>query len=1125
MTQTALLHIDGATEGTTQWRAETLQMVNWGGFHGHTVVELAAGSTLLSGASGTGKSTMLDAYIALMMPSDTPFNGASNDATVGRARSSEQRNLLTYLRGKTDTSRVQGSEELRDHVLRGADGGPIWGALAVTFINDHKRRYTVARIYYVKAGASTNSDVTTTFAALDGFLDLSRLEAVAASRFDKRTLRATFPGIQLPSAFWEFEETLHTRLGIGSNGDGRKALRLLARVQAGMHVRTVDGLYKSMVLEEPVTYEKADKALTHFANLEASYEKMLDEAEKARILRRLPELQDELLRAEADALLIDQLGFHQDGDTPFLLWRLNTERALLDAAVLANRHQHARESERLRGASEEEARLGERLDAIAEGKRANGGDAITRIDQQIRDLSHDRGQAYQANLKFQSRTEPLGIPVPETGDAFTTARSAAEAFLREFPDRAQALETALEANAGEQYPVASARADLVKERDSLAGRNGMVPRHLHQARAAMAQAAGLDPTDDLPFVAELMDVLPDEEHWRKAIETTLGGLARVVLVDRQNLERLSASIDAITIRPRINFRAVALHPHTDFRGHPDYVSGKLAFKDSPFSRWVQNRVADQNTDHLCVAGAAGLKNGTEPRVTPSGQTRNGDKGAHGESRDGSIIGFSNERRLAELTTSIDELGEELEGIKEQGRQLREQLRLLRELKQAHQYVADTTWTDIDYAGIDQAISDLAAEKERILATSGILAGLEAEEQQLRPRHRTALSEAVLAGEEIKKLDQQHEILVGRQAVAADAADRIEQAQTVTLTEEQNRYLTTLFAREWDADDLHGFAGNVQHLQRRLAQESANSRKAITDTQKTLTGIFEAFQSKWHDPNLGTTIASLGEYRSLLDRIQSTGLHERKEEWRRNLAEWSSEDLVQLNGAFDTAIEDIEERLEPVNAILRGLPFGGKGHLQINLRQLGNDDVAKFRRTLRTLASGLAAERTDEEVEDRFNRLRKFMTLIRIPEGHTKSSTSQRDKYLDVRQHVVITAACVDGLGREVATYAALGGKSGGETQELVAFIVGAALRYQLGDESRTRPRFAPVFLDEGFVKSDSEFAGRAVRAWQRLGFQLIIGAPLDKVTALEPHMDVILGVSKSASGYAFIHGMQDGAGQ
>jgi uncharacterized protein YPO0396 len=87
----------------------------------------------------------------------------------------------------------------------------------------------------------------------------------------------------------------------------------------------------------------------------------------------------------------------------------------------------------------------------------------------------------------------------------------------------------------------------------------------------------------------------------------------------------------------------------------------------------------------------------------------------------------------------------------------------------------------------------------------------------------------------------------------------------------------------------------------------------------------------------------------------------------------------------------------------------------------------------------------------------------------------------------------------------------------VAFVVGAALRFQLGDESRTRPRFAPVFLDEGFVKSDSEFAGRAVAAWKGLGFQLIVGSPLDKVTALEPHMDLVLSMTKNTStGFSYI---------
>ena len=35
MTDSPLFFVDGLTEGTTQWRAESFQMVNWGGFQGH----------------------------------------------------------------------------------------------------------------------------------------------------------------------------------------------------------------------------------------------------------------------------------------------------------------------------------------------------------------------------------------------------------------------------------------------------------------------------------------------------------------------------------------------------------------------------------------------------------------------------------------------------------------------------------------------------------------------------------------------------------------------------------------------------------------------------------------------------------------------------------------------------------------------------------------------------------------------------------------------------------------------------------------------------------------------------------------------------------------------------------
>ena len=135
-----------------------------------------------------------------------------------------------------------------------------------------------------------------------------------------------------------------------------------------------------------------------------------------------------------------------------------------------------------------------------------------------------------------------------------------------------------------------------------------------------------------------------------------------------------------------------------------------------------------------------------------------------------------------------------------------------------------------------------------------------------------------------------------------------------------------------------------------------------------------------------------------------------------------------------------------------------------------------------------------------------------------NGSGERDALLDVRRHVRVEAHRVDPVtGAQLGIFNTLGGASGGESQELVAFIVGAALRFQLGHETQGRPVYAPVMLDEGFVKADSEFAGRAVRAWLGLGFQLIVGAPLDKVMGMTADMGRTLMVTKSTAGLSQVH--------
>jgi len=1114
MSDSPLFYIDGSTEGTTQWRAETFQMVNWGGFHGHHEIAFATEATLVSGASGTGKSSLLDAYLALMMSSDTPFNGASNDAGSGRARSVDQRNLMTYLLGKTDSKREADTGRLQDQVLRGVDAA-TWGAVAMTFRDDNQRRFTVLRAYFVPRGAHKFADITMKMATTDGWLDLRDLAEVTESRFDKRALKTRFPELDIFDTYAAFAQTLYTRLGIGANGEGGKALRLLARIQAGQQVKSVDGLYKSMVLEQPSTYAAADKAVDHFEDLERSYGAMVTESEKAKVLERLPELHRDFESASAQAELIDTFGVHRTGDTPFTLWRLQAERELLERAADANRSERRKGQVELTRTRNSETALMVRIGDIQHRQRDNGGDAVGSVQAELDQLVDQVAGIVSDRAAFDDRTRELAVPM-NTEPQFRQSQEAAESFLAAVSTAEGVLDERRSLVHSRSYPVEEQIRALKQEHGFLSGRASLVPQHLHTARLMIADAAGI-PAEELPFVAELIDVAPGEQDWRHAAEVTLASVVRVMLVDETRLRDLSDAIDPLRIPVRIHFEGVGLTPFESVDRDARFVSGKLVHKDSPFSRWVQDRVHSTVLDALCVDAPADLS-GDGPRVTPSGQTRNGGRGAHGWNKDQkSIIGFSSRTRLDDIDAELVELTVTADALARQAADLGAEISVLRRSALAHQLVIDTLWSTIDLAGAESRRDEKSVELQRMLGSSDVLRELKEQEALLQAELEAVRKLKYATERTAEDLSTEQARIVDAQDLVSDGLDRIHAANAVTLSAENVEHLDEQFAAVSDRDDLAAFDGGVKRLQERLTEQSARDRDRAASARDSLLRIFETFQGRWPDPNIGVSMESFTGYRDILDAVYTLGLHERRREWKRRLAAWSGQDLVPLTGAFTSSIEEIEDRLRPINDILAALPFGaGRDRLKISLRRLHRDDASAFRSELRALSSGATDEFTDEQTEERFIRLQAFMNLIRKPDSESKGE-SQRDLLLDVRRHVEITAVRMTPDGEDVSTYSSLGGKSGGESQELVAFVVGAALRFQLGDESRTRPRFAPVFLDEGFVKSDSEFAGRAVAAWKGLGFQLIIGSPLDKVTALEPHMEIVLSVTKNNStGYSYI---------
>lgn len=1116
--------VDTPTDDTMQWRAALLQLVNWGGFDGLTVVPLRGDATMISGASGVGKSTILDAYTALMMPSDTKFNGASNDAVAGRARGAGQRNLLSYLRGAVDVVDDPRTGRPVEKLLRGK-GCDTWGAIAMTFVNDRGGRFTVLRTYYVPRRATRSADVQMQLVTQEGALPLDALEVAVPDRFHANTLKKLFPGVRVHRTYAELAAVLHARLGIGANGDGAKALRLLARIQAGNQVRSVDELYKDMVLERPTTFAAADRAIEHFDDLDTAHSTMRTEEQKLELLAPIVDLHERRTAATTRLAELDSFGVTREGDTPLRTWLLRTHLRLVEAAVVDNRAERAACADELSATSSAERTLLADLEAAKESHRASGGSTLQALalsleqEQVVREDRLARRTVLRERLLPLIETTDAEAPDVESAllsaEAFAVLQLHARQWLAGWQRDQERIRRERDDVLRGQFPLSQRQAELRRERASLEGRAGRVPARLHELRAEVSAASGIGP-EELPFVAELIDVAPDEARWRTAIETVLGASARMMLVPLDRLDDFSTAIDGLRLRGRLTFEGVELDLPDLGPGDPERVAGKLVFQDSRFAGWVQAHVDEPTRNALCVETADGLR-GPGFRVTLAGQTRNGRRGAHGRNDARSIIGFSNAEAVAEVDAELTELEHRLDAVGAHVVRLDREARVLEQQRASYDAVASARHEDLDVDGSDRRLADLERRRTEILESDDALQVLEAQIADLDARLESTRRARYALEQRQRELNLTHGELVDAEDLVKDRLQHIDDAGTVVLTAEQESSLAADFAAAAapaDPDDLDRFAESSQRLAERLRAAVADAEAEVRRVDDDLAQVFRVFKLQWDSPNLGTTVDSYPDYARILEDIRGEGLAARRDEWRRRLTEWSGQDLVPLLGAMAASVEEIEDRLEPINAILRRLEFGAsRDRLRIRLRRRAPAHVQTFMKDLRALSSGSTAELGEEDLEQRFAELSAFMQQLRRPSqvGDAPSSLSDRDRLLDVRRHVEISAERYDHTTGELrATYRTLGEKSGGESQELVAFIVGSALRFRLGDEMRSRPRFAPVFLDEGFVKADSEFAGRAVQAWRGLGFQLIVGVPLDKVTGLEPHMDELLAITKNS---------------
>ena len=395
-----------------------------------------------------------------------------------------------------------------------------------------------------------------------------------------------------------------------------------------------------------------------------------------------------------------------------------------------------------------------------------------------------------------------------------------------------------------------------------------------------------------------------------------------------------------------------------------------------------------------------------------------------------------------------------------------------------------------------------------LAAQADLEPLRASIEEVRQKHQSSTEAAAVLQSEYKALDRQ---LTAADSLLEAARQRLAQAPpsdaTVTALE-------PYFADFGDVTEMHELDNLANRVRTALLGELHTAESRGQATAERLTRIFEAFVRDWGSAisaDHGTTIGAAGEFETRYHAIVSDGLPAQEAEFRQFFNQRTHESFSTLLHLLDEERRSITSRILPLNGILSQVNFHEGSFLELDIKQTLPPTAKQFKdaihnalkaRHTRPARPGSGAENPEGDDAELTARYKSLETLVKRLGSQAPEDRRWRAEVLDVRGHLFIQ--CKEhrqGAGKRTDVYmhADTGSMSGGERQRFTAFIMAAALSYQLGIAEQGFTTYGTVMMDEAFVLASEEFAGAGIKALHEFGFQLLLAAP-ENVIDLSRHL-------------------------
>lgn len=1073
------------------FRLDRFEVFNWGTFDQHVWrIEANGENALLTGDIGSGKSTLVDALTTLLVPAHrVVFNKAAGAET-------RERSLASYVRGYYKSEKDDERLAAKSVALRGLGS---YSVILGCFRNDHfNETVTLAQVFWMKDDKGQP----------ERFHLVSERELSIARDFSgfgediqelKKRLRKT-EAVTLYDSFPEYGKDFRRRMGLA----GEQALDLFYQTVSMKAVSNITEFVRNHMLEDTDIEPRITELCRLFDNLNAAHEAVIKA--EGQIARLTPLVHN----CRSHESLVASVAESERLREALAAWIAQRKHGLLEEMITRFNLEILRLEDDARQQQTAIDQYHKQQSDLKQAIADNGGRRIEEIAGLISQLEKERDRRKKAYDEYADACQQLELPRAQSLDTFhDNRRKAIE--LKQSIEQDKAKQT----DERDQIKVSIHSVDtkcneLIAEIDSLKKRKSNIDSRMLLLRETLCEAINIAESE-LHFAGELIQVRKEESAWEGAIERVLHGFGLSLLVPEAHYSAVSAYVDRTHLAGRLVYFRTSAEARPTVSLAPQSLASKVEIKaDSSSYQWLIAELA-RGYDYVCSDSLDEFRRHPKA-LTRQGQVKTGgvrhekDDRNRIDDRSRYVLGWSNEGKIRALETQLEH--HQTEGNVLLGRLVKTETALrgldkhqaaLLELLRPAEFVL------IDWSQPVEQIHQLQEEKHELEQSSDTLrtlnASLEAVTRQLKESNQKL-------GELQTKIGEKNTECSNAQSELVDAKNILEQLP------ESERAICFGSLDKQAGEALEGMLPNTprqcsdaeKQIRNWLQNRIDKTRKKAGEISNLIIAAMQQYIAAYPADcrEVNASLDSSTAFQLMLNHLMAEDLPRFKSRFKELLNKNTINEVALLQNKLDQESRTIQNKIDTINRSLKQIEYDSGTYIQLVPDPDPDMEIRQFKEDLKgCLAHTLTGAEDELYTEHRFALVKKIIDRFNGRQDTTEADRRWTRKVTDVRNWYRFSASerwKEDGTEKEF--YSDSAGKSGGQKEKLAYTILASALAYQYGidQQHRSTRAFRFVMIDEAFGRGSDESARYGLELFAKLGLQLLIVTPLQKIHVIENYV-------------------------